>query len=201
MKGVRKKENASNTQKQKNHNVKATSSKDESKPKINWSNNDKEILLAALEKYGSENIQAISKMLPKISPREIKSKILEYSEIAADLENHQCLDNWLKLYQPGDSMIPEALLFISLFEEHPPPSKLEGHDIGAIYNFLYRSCYEETSLCDLSPKDRNLLFLLMAKVQQKVWPKCQAELLQYVSKMSTAKKKRRVYPGKNERSV
>ncbi|XP_017882267.1 uncharacterized protein LOC108626215 [Ceratina calcarata] len=201
MKGTKKRKTTLSSQKQKTPDIEATSSKDESKSKINWSKNDKEVLLEALEKYGSENIQAISKMLPRIPPREIKSKILEYSKIAANLENNQCLDKWLKLYQPGDSMIPEALLFISLFEEHPPPSELEGHDIRAIYNFLYRCCYEEPSLFDLSQKDRNFLLLLMVKVQQKIWPKCQGELLQYVSKISSAKKIRRVYPGKSEHSL
>lgn len=122
----------------KTHNSEPESSNNESKSNTKWNIKDKKILLEALQKYGSENIDAISKMLPNIPLEDIKSTISKYSETAKNLYEDELLNKWLKcgLYQPEDSLIPEALLFIQLFENHPSPSELEGYDIRYIYIYI-----------------------------------------------------------------
>ncbi|XP_076171900.1 uncharacterized protein LOC143148939 isoform X2 [Ptiloglossa arizonensis] len=121
-----------NLQKKKQQESNKSESSSEFKSNIEWNNNDKRILLEALKKYGSENVPAISNMLLHIPPQVIKAKISEYSVMAKDLYENELLNKWLKcgLYKPGDSLIPEALLFIQLFENHPPPSELEGCDLS-----------------------------------------------------------------------
>ncbi|XP_017755707.1 PREDICTED: uncharacterized protein LOC108547625 [Eufriesea mexicana] len=121
------------------------SNSNESKLNRKWSNKDKRMLLKALQKYGSENIE----------------------------------DEWLNcgLYKPGDSFIPEALLL-------------------AIYKYLYRSCFEQPSYFDLSPKDRDLLCFLLSKVEQKVWPQCKTDIWEYIGKVYNKRNIKRVYPGK-----
>ncbi|CAK9816519.1 hypothetical protein ANTPLA_LOCUS9000 [Anthophora plagiata] len=187
---------------QKSDNNKSESNNYESVSNIKWNNKDKKILLEALKKYGSENIEAISKMLPNIPSQVIKSKISEYSLMAEHLCENELLNNWLKcgLYHPGDSLIPQALLFIQLFEEHPRPSEAEGYDIRAIYNFLYRSCFEQLSYFDLSSKDRDLLCFLLSKVEQKLWPQCQSDIWQYIGRVYNKRNIKKVYPGKNGHS-
>lgn len=104
--------------------------KTESESNVEWSDNDKRILLEALKTHGSKNILVISKMLPNIPPHLIRLKIAEYSKIAEDKYEHELLNKWLGsgVYEPGDSLVPEALLCIALFEDHPPPSEAEGYD-------------------------------------------------------------------------
>ncbi|XP_053974284.1 uncharacterized protein LOC128885931 [Hylaeus anthracinus] len=177
-------------------------SRNESRSSIKWSNRDKRILLEALKKYGSENITAISNTLLHIPPEAIKSKIAEYSGMAEELQENELLNNWLNCgsYKPGDSLIPEALLFIQLFENHPSPSEVEGYDFKAIYKFLYHSCLEQTSFFDLSRKDRNMLCSSLSKVENKSWPKCQKELWEYVGRAYNRINIKKVYPGKNVHS-
>ncbi|XP_034184447.2 uncharacterized protein LOC117606269 [Osmia lignaria lignaria] len=167
---------------------------------MEWSTKDKKILLEALKKYGSEDISALSRMLPNISPKNIKSKISEYSQMAEG--EVELLNKWLKcgLYEPRDSLLPEALLFIQLFEDHPPPSE-SGYDFRAIYNFLYRSCVEEPPFFDLSSNDTDILYSLLSKIEQKSWPKHQKHLWEYVGRIYNKRNIKRVYPGKNIRSL
>lgn len=136
---VKKKKTIQKIEKNTNNNSEPESSSNELKLNTKWNIKDKKILLEALQKYGSENIDAISKMLPNISLEDIKSTISKYSEIAKNLYEEELLNKWLKcgLYQPEDSLIPEALLFIQLFENHPSPSELEGYDIRYVYMCVY----------------------------------------------------------------
>lgn len=138
MDNAKRKKNSKTQKKQQDQN-KTELNRNEFESNIEWSTKDKKILLEALKKYGSEDISAISKMLPNISPENIKSKISEYSQMAEGED--ELLNKWLKcgLYEPRDSLIPEALLFIQLFEDHPPPSE-SGYDFRYTYftllNFL-----------------------------------------------------------------
>ncbi|XP_076656549.1 uncharacterized protein LOC143361209 isoform X2 [Halictus rubicundus] len=170
-------------------------------PKQDWSNTDKRTLLEALKKYGDENIPAISEMLPHISPENIKSKISEYSYLASISPENELI-KWLNygIYKPGDSLIPEALLFISLFEDHPSPVDADGYDFRAIYNFLYRLCLEE-SPSDLSENDLNLLFSCLSNIEEKVWPKQKKDILAYAGRVYNKIHIKKVYPGKSIHSL
>ncbi|KAK9294295.1 hypothetical protein QLX08_011047 [Tetragonisca angustula] len=189
---------------QKTNNSKVTNSEiitlNQEEPKSNtkWTNNDKKILLEGLKKYGSENIEAISEMLPNITFEDIRWKIAEYSEMAEHLYEHKLINNWINcgLFESGDSLVPEALLFIHLFEKHPSPSETEGFDFRAIYNFLYRSCLEPVSYFDLSPKDRDLLCILLSRLEHKIWPKQQKDIWEYVGNTYNKRNIKKVYPGK-----
>ncbi|KAF3429383.1 hypothetical protein E2986_03183 [Frieseomelitta varia] len=190
--------------KQKTNNSKVTNSEtitiNQENPKLNtkWTNSDKKILLEGLKKYGSENIEAISKMLPNITFEDIEWKIAEYSEMAEYLYEHKLINNWIScgLFESGDSLVPEALLFIHLFEKHPSPSETEGFDFRAIYSFLYRSCLEPVSYFDLSPKDRDLLCILLSRLEHKIWPKQQKDIWEYVGNTYNKRYIKKVYPGK-----
>ncbi|CAL7940114.1 unnamed protein product [Xylocopa violacea] len=172
------------------------------KKKNKWNSKNKKILLEALKRYGPENIEAISKMLPSISSQDIKLKISEYSEEARKLYEDELLNKWLNcgLYKSEDSLIPEALLFIYLFEDHPPPSEMDGYNIKAIYNFLYDSCYQRTSYLDLSAKDRELLCFLLSRIERRVWPECQQEMMEYIGTVYNKRNIKKVYPGKGGHS-
>ncbi|XP_076238404.1 uncharacterized protein LOC143181733 [Calliopsis andreniformis] len=184
-------------------NKRKAESDNESQADVEWDNIDKRTLLEALKKYGSKNIPAISKMLQHIPPEAIESKIAEYSAIAERLYEHELLNKWLNcnLYEPGDSVIPEALLFIQLLEDHPPPCEAEGYDFRAIYNFLYRSCLEQTSYFDLSEQDRTLLCSMLTQLEKKVWPKFQKDIWDYIGRVYSRRNIKKVYPGKNVHSL
>ncbi|XP_043251713.1 uncharacterized protein LOC122396979 [Colletes gigas] len=190
-------------QKQQEKNTSVAESGNESKAHATWSNSDKKILLEALKQYGPENISAISNMLPHIAPEAIELKITEYSTMAKELHDHEFLDKWLNCgsYEPGDSIIPEALLFIQLLENHPSPSEVEGYDFRAIYKFLYSSCLERPSFFDLSQKDRDMLCSTMSKIENTSWPKCQKGLWDYVGRAYNRMNIKKVYPGKNSHSL
>ncbi|XP_003704865.1 uncharacterized protein LOC100882043 [Megachile rotundata] len=193
------KKNIKNNKRQQKKNNTETN-EDELESNVKWNTKDKKTLLEALRKYGPDNIAALSEMLPHISPEHIESKIAEYSLIAESED--QLLNKWLNcgLYHPGDSLVPEALLFIQLFEDHPPPSEL-GYDLRAIYNFLYRSCSEEPPFFELSTEDMNILYSLLSKIEEKSWPKYQKHLLEYVGSIYNKRHIRKVYPGKNTYSL
>ncbi|CAD1475628.1 unnamed protein product [Heterotrigona itama] len=190
--------------KQKTNNSKVTNSEmitinqQESKLNTKWTNSDKKTLLEALKKYGSENIEAISKMLPNITFEDIRWKIAEYSEMAEYFYEHKLINNWINcgLFESEDSFVPEALLFIHLFEKHPSPSETEDFDFRAIYSFLYRSCLEPVSYFDLSPKDRDLLCILLSRLEHKIWPKQQQDIWEYVGNTYNKRYIKKVYPGK-----
>lgn len=133
----------------------------ESKSKIKWATKDKEILLQALKKYGSKNIEAISKLLPNIASQEIKTKISEYSELAKLLYEDELLNKWLNcgLYKPGDSLIPQALLFIQLFENQPSTSESDGYDFRYVHN-----CSNVSIIIYLQSKINNYLLLLQSNI-------------------------------------
>ena len=178
-------------------------SDNEFEPSVEWDSHDKRVLLDALNKYGSKDIAAISKMLPNMPVEAVQSKISEYSTIAERLYENELIDKWMEcgLYKPGDSVVPEALLFIGLFEDHPSPSEAGGYDFRAIYDFLYRSCFERTSFFDLSEKDRNLLCSSLSKIEKKVWPACQKEIWEYVGRVYNKRKIKKVYTAKNVHSL
>ncbi|XP_076382248.1 uncharacterized protein LOC143260497 [Megalopta genalis] len=188
---------------QKNKRQKSNQSEKEykEKQKHDWSNMDKQRLLEALKKHGAENINAISEMLPHVSSENITLKIQEYSNLANNSPENESLCKWLDsgIYEPGDSLIPEALLFILLFEDHPSPIEAAGYDFRAIYDFLYRSCLEETS-SDLSGKDLNLLCSFLSTIENRVWPKHERDILAYVGRTCGKMKVKKVYPGKTTHS-
>ncbi|KZC09422.1 hypothetical protein WN55_11165 [Dufourea novaeangliae] len=142
-------------------------------------------------------------MLPHLSPEDIKLKIFEYSKMAKSLYENELLNKWSScgLYKLGDSILPEVLLFIHLFEDHPPPYEADGHDFRAIYEFLYRSCFEQTSYFDLPKKDMNLLCSTLIKIENKVWPYCQKDIWEYLGKVYKRRNIKKVYPGKNTQSL
>lgn len=168
-------------------------------PTVAWTTENKRTLLKALRQHGHEDINGISKMLPKIPPEEIKSKIQKYSVMSEYLCEDELIDNWLKcgLYKPGDSPLPTALRFIQLFEDHPSVAE-SGHDFRAIYNFLYHVCLEQPSFPDLPRDSKNLLFDLLSKVEEKHWPKSQTEIWEYLGKVYKKRNISKAYPGKKQ---
>lgn len=104
----------------------------ESKKK-RWTETEKKTLLKGLQTYGSDDICALEKVLPNKSSIAIRQMIEKYRALA-DLgkkDVNSPLDIWLRsgLFNEEHKQVPEALLFISLFEDHPPPEETAGFDL------------------------------------------------------------------------
>ncbi|XP_012287423.1 uncharacterized protein LOC105703534 isoform X3 [Orussus abietinus] len=96
-----------------------------------WTVKEKQKLLKGLRKYGHMDIHGMCKVLPGRTPGSIKAKINEYaSRIRGKGDDLSPLETWLKsdIFQERDSIIPQALKLIQLFEKHPPSEKCAGCD-------------------------------------------------------------------------
>lgn len=99
-----------------------------------WSTADKRALLNALQKHGHMDIKKLSEALPHKSPKAIKNMIVSTMTAARrSTKTGQTppIDMWLEQASSDETnaLIPQALLFISLFERHPPPELCDGCDL------------------------------------------------------------------------
>jgi hypothetical protein len=110
---------------------------DEFKPyfvkKKKWTENEKRILLKGLKKYGSKSVKKLNPLLPSKSTNSILQMIRKYRTIAelGKKDVNSPLDVWLRsgIFSGENILLSEALLFIHLFEKHPPPEETAGFDI------------------------------------------------------------------------
>ncbi|XP_001601175.1 uncharacterized protein LOC100118855 isoform X2 [Nasonia vitripennis] len=111
--------------------------------KKRWTEGEKRILLRGLKQYGSEDIQNIQQLLPQKSTTSILNMIRKYQAIAelGKKEVNSPLDVWLRsgIFDKEKNFTAEAMLFISMFEDHPPPEETAGFDLKQAYNFLYEA--------------------------------------------------------------
>lgn len=101
--------------------------------KKRWTEYEKKVLLRGLREHGSEDIESLQSLLPNKTCISIVRMIRKYQAIAelGKKNINSPLDIWLRsgLFEDRDSMIPEALLFIHLFEKHPPIEETAGFDV------------------------------------------------------------------------
>lgn len=97
-----------------------------------WTEGEKNTLLKGLKKYGSEDFENLKVLLPNKSINCIKQMIRKYQTIAelGKKDVNSPLDVWLRsgIFKKNE-LISDALLFISLFENHPPPEETAGFDL------------------------------------------------------------------------
>lgn len=114
---------------------------EKSKSYSRWTNEDKVKLLQGLKVYGHNDYHTIAKkLLPSKSVSAVRSMIYKYVCAAKnELRNENPLDDWLQsdALRDDSSMVPEALLYISLFEDHPPLSETGGIDIAFVFLMFF----------------------------------------------------------------
>lgn len=98
-----------------------------------WTVQDKQVLLAALEIHGPDNLSKLKDRLIKKSGREIKEMVLKYKAMATlDTKDvNSSLSVWLgdSMFPSRDNLVEQAILLIHLFEKHPPPKETAGFDV------------------------------------------------------------------------
>lgn len=101
--------------------------------KKRWTEAEKRILLRGLKQHGSDDIQNLQQLLPQKSTTSIVNMIRKYQAIAelGKKEVNSPLDVWLRsgIFDKEKNFAAEAVLFISMFEEHPPPEETAGFDL------------------------------------------------------------------------
>lgn len=103
-------------------------------PKTVWSKEEKRLLLKGFKKYGHTDIQNLAKLIPSKSQTAIKSMIVN-TMTAARRSTRPIktppIDMWLEQTSLDDtnSLISQAIYFISLFERHPNPVQCNGCDL------------------------------------------------------------------------
>lgn len=98
-----------------------------------WTQEDKVSLLHGLRTYGHRDAPNIQKLLPHKSIGAIRTMMYKYS-LMAKMQNKRTnpLEEWLlsnHFSRNDNTLIHEALLYICLFENHPPPSETGGINI------------------------------------------------------------------------
>ncbi|KAL7299094.1 uncharacterized protein LOC106658732 [Trichogramma pretiosum] len=128
--------------------------------KRRWTEHEKKSLLVALRSHGSSDIEKLKEHLPNKTTKSIQQMIKKYKAIA-DLgkkDIYSPLDVWVRsgIFDAESNMISEALLFIYLFEKHPPPNQTAGFDIKNVYKFMYEAATGEPTT-NLSRKTAYML--------------------------------------------
>ncbi|XP_029176845.1 uncharacterized protein LOC114944947 isoform X2 [Nylanderia fulva] len=178
-----------------------TIQKDKSQPSFN--NKEGMIsLLNAVFKYGYSDLSPT--ILPDMSKEECYSAIqsvFEQAKIATDQK--PSIIDWLNssiFDECGDKCnVPLALLFISLYEQHPlSEQENQECDFREIYFFLYKMTTNQTA-SHLSHNSAKILHKLLSELIDKVWPSMQQELVEYLSNVHIYSRSevRRTYSGKS----
>ncbi|KAG7211287.1 hypothetical protein KM043_010589 [Ampulex compressa] len=176
---------------------------DEESYEPQWPDCIKIAFLRALKKYGHKNVRLLSKELPGVPTKDIRAMINKYQTISRFVikEKQSPLSQWLLcgLFKPEESVLPQALLYICLFEKHPTPLECKNCDFRAIYNFLYCLSSGQT-LPNLSPATERVLYGLLSDIMNQVWPASQKEIFDYLGNIYNRRKIQRVYSGKRKQS-
>lgn len=97
-----------------------------------WTEGEKQILLKGLKQHGSQDLENLRNLLPNKSIHSIRQMITKYQTIAelGKKDVNSPLDIWLRsgIFEKND-LVSDALLFICLFENHPPPEETAGFDL------------------------------------------------------------------------
>lgn len=97
-----------------------------------WTREEKILLFKAIKSYGHEDINHISEMLPLKSLESISDKLNDIITSAENTKNAEeySLSAWLHcgLFDKKPNLLPQALLFIHLFEKQPLITKNSSCD-------------------------------------------------------------------------
>ncbi|XP_046409725.1 uncharacterized protein LOC124297368 [Neodiprion virginianus] len=137
-----------------------------------WTNDEKVLLLKGLKKYGHKDISSIAKLVPSKSPVAVKTMILN-TMMAARRSTKPGrtppINMWLERTSLDDtnSLIPQALQFISLFERHPAAANCGGCDLRAAYDYVSRMTRNQPT-AELSTNTRRIIFKAISKTVSKM---------------------------------
>lgn len=159
-----------------------------------WSEADKRVLLSGLKKHGHTDIKSLAKILPNKSPAAIKAMITSLMLAArrSTKENKiPPIDMWLaqSSIDETNSLIPQALSFISMFERHPRPEECGGCDLRAAYDYIYRMT-EGHPMVAMPTKTRRIVYRVISKTVSKLRLKSPETLLMLINNLykSTSRK-------------
>ncbi|XP_015125063.1 uncharacterized protein LOC107046854 [Diachasma alloeum] len=175
----------------------------EKEKRTRWTDEDKEKLLSALKKYGYKDIDKICKDVPnktKGAVRTFISKLNKEARASSYLRERH-VAHWVHTgsIQAPDTVVSQALKFISLFEEHPQPDECAGCDFRALYAVLSKVTLGHPPV-DISRMTHETISYVMAKVIHEVWPYHQPEITEYIENMEQ-KKTRKTYSRRSPRVV
>ncbi|XP_058790653.1 uncharacterized protein LOC131663907 [Phymastichus coffea] len=167
----------------------------ESKKK-KWTETEKKTLLKGLQAYGPDDICKLKQILPNKSSLAIQQMIEKYRAMA-DLgkkDINSPLDIWLRsgLFNKEHQLVPEALLFISLFEDHPPPEETAGFDLKQAYNLLYEATKGQIT-SSISRKTGEMFRDLILTLDKEIWPSNESETTDYLVTKLTSGEAERTY--------
>ncbi|XP_046733710.1 uncharacterized protein LOC124403979 [Diprion similis] len=137
-----------------------------------WTNDEKILLLKGLKKYGHKDVPSIAKLVPSKSPIAVKTMILNTMMAARRSTKpgrKPPINMWLERTSLDDtnSLIPQALKFISLFERHPAAENCGGCDLRAAYDFVSRMTRNQPT-AELSTNTRRIIFKAISKTVSKM---------------------------------
>ncbi|KAJ8667958.1 hypothetical protein QAD02_009621 [Eretmocerus hayati] len=139
----------------------------QAKLKNRWTEGEKRALLKGLKMYGTDDIQKLMTLLPRRSETSIIQMIRKYQSIAVlgKREMNSPLDVWMRsgIFNNENSLVPKALLYISLFENFPPPEETAGFDLKKAYRYLYEIS-KGSPMSHLPEKTAEMLKQLMVTV-------------------------------------
>ncbi|XP_034950194.1 uncharacterized protein [Chelonus insularis] len=171
--------------------------------KKKWDEDEKTTLLSALQKYGYTDIDNIAKEFPHKTKAAVRAMINKLYAIAQKSNTTQSdhIDAWLEseYFSNTNTMIPEALRFISLFEDHPPPEDSAGCDFKALYDLLHRATLGQPFI-NSTPMTLETIFYILKQITEEVWPKCEEEVDLYLENL-LQQKTRKVYGPKKMKNT
>ncbi|XP_012287424.1 uncharacterized protein LOC105703534 isoform X4 [Orussus abietinus] len=96
-----------------------------------------------------------------------------------------------------DSIIPQALKLIQLFEKHPPSEKCAGCDFSEAYKFLYDLTVGNNST-DCPSATKEMIYCVIARIKRDIWPSTNKQILDQLCRLDSKTKAVKVYPGKKK---
>ncbi|XP_020709193.2 uncharacterized protein LOC105688161 [Athalia rosae] len=154
-------------------------------PSTSWTEDEKLVLLDSLKKYGHTNIASIASTLPTKSLAAVRSMInVTMQSVRRDMQqiNKSPIDQWLDKTCMDDTnqVISKALLYISMFGNHPCPKDADGFNFRDAYNFLYRMTCGD-AVVTLPPATRKRIYAIISKVVSKLRLRPTRKLLQSIN--------------------
>ncbi|KAK0079379.1 hypothetical protein PV325_001340 [Microctonus aethiopoides] len=159
---------------------------------IPWTEKEKKTLLIALKKFGYTDIQNISNELPSKSKPALRIMInklrLAAKKCTSGKENQ--IDMWLDsgLFNEHDTVIPQILKFISIFENHPSLDKSPGCNFKVIYDILSQATLGIVP-ADTSQNECEIISYILNEISRGVWPVHEGDIIEFIDNLEKSKAK------------
>ncbi|KAK0180735.1 hypothetical protein PV327_003089 [Microctonus hyperodae] len=159
---------------------------------IAWTEKEKKTLLAALKKFGYTDIQNISNELPSKSKSALRIMInkLRLAAKKCTSRRESQIDLWLEsgLFDEDDTVIPQILKFISIFENHPSFNENPGCNFKVIYDILSQAT-RGVLPDDTSQLECEIISYILNEITHGVWPVHENDICEFVDNLEKSKAK------------